>query len=887
MKCLTDFAEKIDSFLRFTDLSLQSLDGTRWLHERFGIKRHNIDAFLWPAVVAGAVIAGMPKPGPRLLLGFAVSLAAFFFFVRVTRWTASKPVRWDLWAQAIFLLALCAATLTGSRTVPEGPGLYLHLLVPITALSALAISAAAWLAPHCFSVLVKPSQYNSFLSKAELFQNRNRRLEAGLGSVIQAALLVITRPLRFVWIPAIVAIAVPPRDVVWAGLVAVVASGIIWTLAGLDERLDEIATQLTSRLFRNTALVISLLIIGLGLARIAGVTYVTTVLDSASGWEILLYLIFGYAIAFWSDYWMDRITGEQMLKVAGQSDCQLVQLDYPVALDKEQLTSVPSDRRVIRLHGIGRFLVLRDHSVDLSRRGIAWTPAWVKSPAPAFQTWTYSDFFAHLQVCGDPRGVASPLANQIQVRLWQFYSLNALVFAIALAFGIYQLSTLTQVESARASSSQPSTLTLTTLLQPIVATGKPPIFIAASGGGTRAALFTAAVLEGISRAQGGKQVVLGSGVSGGGASLAYFASNRGPLIDNNDWDSFFSAISKPFIQDVLDRSSEWRMVSGDRLGTLLQESFGRYWKLPPDRDKLGKIDDFGLIFNTTLAGHYKDDGAGPGTLAERASRHARRHHSNLAGGRLILTNLGIRSAFEGSNLPYYQQVPLPVVVDDPAMPLVTAAALNANFPPVFSNAPVDVDQRTRYWVTDGGAADNRGLEMLLYVLRDTLAKNPSALPAGALILVVDAGAESDSFSQDRGIGSAIGAGAQFAMHLSAEIKRDIDRGQPNVKLIYLRMPRLLRASGSFGTHWMLQDNIRVDDPHAAVCDACLFASLQQWWAAKSVTGGETITMLRALYGGQPSGQLGAKSREVLEWLRESEEYTRDWKAVTDWLATGK
>jgi hypothetical protein len=380
---------------------------------------------------------------------------------------------------------------------------------------------------------------------------------------------------------------------------------------------------------------------------------------------------------------------------------------------------------------------------------------------------------------------------------------------------------------------------------------------------------------------------MGSGVSGGGASLAYFASNRRQLIGNSAWDGFFDAISKPFIQDVLDRASEWRMVSGDRLGTLLQESFHRHWNLPPDRDKLGKIDDFGLIFNTTLAGHYKDDGAGPGTLAERASQHPRQHHSNLAGGRLILTNLSIKRAFEGSNLPYYQQTPLPVVIDDPEMPLVTAAALNANFPPVFSNAPVDVDQRTRYWVTDGGAADNRGLEMLMYALRDTLAANPSALPYGALILVVDAGAESDSFSQDRGIGSAIGAGAQFAMHLSAEIKRDIDRGRQDVKLIYLRMPRLLRASGSFGTHWMLQDNIRVNDPKDPACDSCPLAALQEWWAAKSVTGTEAITMLRALYGGQSTGGLSPKSSEVLEWLRQSEEYTRDWKSVADWLAATK
>jgi len=671
--------------------------------------------------------------------------------------------------------------------------------------------------------------------------------------------------------------------VILAGVITLAASWLVWTMAGLNERLDEISTQLSARLFRNTALVISLLIIALGVGRIFDVTYVTTVLDSASGWQILLYLVFGYAIAFWSDYWIDRISGEEMLKVVGHNESHSIQLDYKIDLEKDQRTDVHVEGRVLRLHGIGRFLVVREKAVELTDAS-GWTPMWVKSRCPAFHSWTYADFFERLQACADSQGRARPLARQIQARLLQFQSLNALVFAILLGSGIWLLSKETQVPLAEATVQQPPELTLATLLTKSEDPGKPPIFIAASGGGTRAALFTAAVLEGIWKGQGGKQLVLGSGVSGGGAALAYYGSNRKELVAGKDWDLYFKRISEPFIRDVLDRASEWRMMTGDRLGTLLQESFRRRWELNSNRQTLGQIEDFGLIFNTTLAGHYRDDGKGQGSLAERASEHMREHRSSLAGGRLILTNLNMRDAFKDSNLPYRQQILLPVVVDSPQMELVKAAALNANFPPVFSNAPVDVDGRTRYWVTDGGAADNRGVEMLMYAVRQMLAANPKALPKGALIVVADAGAESDSFSQDRGIGSATGAGSVFAMHLSAEILRDINRIEPNVKLIYVRMPKILRASGSFGTHWMLQPNIRVNDPNPTDKSLSTISKIKEWWAGKSIEGPEAIVMLRALYGGQPENGLGTTGQEVLGWLKESEEYRGDWKAVQEWLA---
>ena len=90
-----------------------------------------------------------------------------------------------------------------------------------------------------------------------------------------------------------------------------------------------------------------------------------------------------------------------------------------------------------------------------------------------------------------------------------------------------------------------------------------------------------------------------------------------------------------------------------------------------------------------------------------------------AGGRLIFTNLP-QSAFPKTTGETGGAPGLPVVLNDRTIPLEDAAALNANFPPVFSNAAIDVGRNTRYWVTDGGAVDNRGVEMMFYALREAI-----------------------------------------------------------------------------------------------------------------------------------------------------------------------
>jgi hypothetical protein len=272
---------------------------------------------------------------------------------------------------------------------------------------------------------------------------------------------------------------------------------------------------------------------------------------------------------------------------------------------------------------------------------------------------------------------------------------------------------------------------------------------------------------------------------------------------------------------------------------LLAESFGRRWGLG-ERREMGAVRDFGLILNTTLAGRRRGGAGG-----EEAAR------ADVAGGRLVLTNLALRGAFPPVELPFVPEEPLPVIVDDPATGLAAAAALSANFPPVFSNAAVDVGERDRYWVTDGGAADNRGLEMLLYALRaETL---PCATPPEIHVVVIEASGASGRYSQDRGIGSAMGAGAVFAGQLNVELARQLGS---RVRFHMVAMPAALRTAEAFGTHWMLQPYIAVKTK-----------------AGEEVFGGvEVVRALRGSYG----CRAGAAPERLRALITESPEFREGW-----------
>jgi hypothetical protein len=396
--------------------------------------------------------------------------------------------------------------------------------------------------------------------------------------------------------------------------------------------------------------------------------------------------------------------------------------------------------------------------------------------------------------------------------------------------------------------------------------GAPRIALAASGGGTRAALYTASVLEGLAGDNQLCNLVLASGVSGGSVALAYLARHHADLTQSGNpqapgrsqpWVRFTDAMAYPFIQDVLEGVSELRMVIGERSGDgewlgvrngdLLAESIERRFG---GQTTLGGR-PFGLILNSSLAGaaprwrwggpkissldqeplakFYADSdkadcgGMPPASLAQREVDCAQTTTNEPAGGRLVFTNLSDIHWPEVGKATFLDPTPMAMVpLDDARISVSRASALSANFPPAFSNAAIDVkteEPARRYWVTDGGVVENRGTLTMLMALDDainTLANTAPQLPL-LHVIVADASAPGGGFKQDRGFGASLGAGSQLGraiegLYMERLKKRYAKVGQGNRLFFHeLAMPHALRAEG-IGTHWMLPASVHLRCP---------------------------------------------------------------------------
>jgi hypothetical protein len=844
-------AQWLDDWCRFGDLKWQRFDGN--VLSFMGVSRENIEAFLWPSLIAAAMWTGMPTLKPIQAWGLGIGFVFFFLLVLANR--KSRTSTEDLAVQVVLVSALAIGIWSfGPDQAGTGSLVYRNLLIPVVLIVGIALLIAVGMAKElCRPLHFKPC-YGPYLACTELFQERGSRLPRSkslLSLCIFIPFSILLQPMQLAWPVAIAVLAAPPALVNIFALSTAGPMCLVLVLSAMDDRLDNSIRLLMRRFFRNAALGVTLITLALAAARLLNVTYVTTVFDTASGPEILIYFLFAYAIAWWYDYWTERVIGQQLFLLIDPNAGGECSTAYPYK--GPEVTGVPFTDRKIELHGLGRFL--------------AYWPNTDSPKRPFFQAWAYEDFFTRLFSFGAPGGVAIPLPLQIMLRAYGFLGAIGIITACLMAGGGWNLHQQTKNAELIAVSHKSTGLKLDTLLAAQVNDGDhPAILVAASGGGTRAAVFTAAILEGLSQSKDG-HILLGSGVSGGAAALSYFAINRPALTGEKPdaaWKAYFDVMSMPYIQDVIERSTEARMVVHGRLGILLAESFERRWGSSGSRDTFEGLNDFGLITDSTLAGRLDmkslppklNCGCSPG---EASARCLNQTNSDVAGGRLVMSNLDLHRAFDIPDLPYVEQH-LPILVDDKTTRVERAAALSANFPPVFSNAAIDVDNEQRYWVTDGGAADNRGLEPVIYAARDSVQN----LPAGKTqlptlrIVIIDASGTSSGFAQDRGLGSALGAGAHFADQLNNEVANRLSQiykaanQEKDLQFYYVPMPNMLRTSGSFGTHWMLQKFIKVDNGSES----------------KTFKGTDMVSALRAAYAGEPAGN----SAQLVGWIKDSPEF---------------
>ena len=838
---LTWLLAKLDLLLRLRDFEFHRSYGG-WLDRRFGFNGHAPIVFLLPALLAIFIVFGprLPLPShnvpPGIGTGIAIVAGAWALLIAGSFLLREKQT---FWFQVIWVAGLCGFLwwFAGPDGTAATDAIHRHVLlvfVPAVIVpTAILAKLLAWLLIGRLKEDRKAS-FRSQLTSTELFQSPDYPEITLLGLIRGFVSVPLYHLLSFLWLPAFLLIAVfqPGTPVYLKTLITAAVWLSILTLLVFHPRLDAVNVMFRRSLFTGGQLVVSILVILLGLGRLFDIQYVSTVIDSSYQLPLVLIIVCAYAYFWFFEYWVNRLVCEELIGVLREStdnkqnDRPSGKIDYCIE-DSKIATSVKKEKRVLQIHGGARFV-----AVGINRL----------SGKENFQLYERLQLFGHLAAAAasDKKTQASEALADLSARIrFYFSSLNLLMATgFVLLFWIFFAGP--QVAEQRITGTgSGGQASLKRLIYDDADAGDV-ILLAASGGGTRAALYTVGVLNGLRERGWLGQLKLASGVSGGGATLAYFSGRHVELLndDATAWRDLQCTMDDPFIWDVLDGVAEWRIFAGTGMGQLLAESFERRFK-DGGKSFSGIGRDFSLILNTSLAGSLitqcstaesQNCGCKNGeSLPDCAHRLRSRTRGVTSGGRLIFTNSDSAGAFPGlDDLALSAPRLNYVVIQNSAVRLTTAAALNANFPPVFPNAAVDLEEKmTRYWVTDGGAVENRGVLSLLFALRDAVLSTSSedVLPRRIHIVVAEASAGGTGYSKFPGVSSKFGApaqlGSQLMLELLEEIKDELERvgGRPareRVDIHYLAMPGPLRIDGGLGTHWMLARNLQLGNP--AECD---------------------------------------------------------------------
>ena len=849
----------VDTVVRHLDRGLgRSYNGV-W--QRLFMDGHSLVPMLFMLI---AILFAVLGPTPRFRGWPAVSgmFAAVVFYWLFVRFVLAKRTdgRGLLSFQIILLAVLTAVYfwwLPGKDAVEALPAPYRNVFAPaLLLLLAIAVvsCAVAWWVMRGFPDADR-KLFAELLKNTELFvkprapEPSTRRLLHGF---INAPLY---HPLHLLLMPALPLIAVQSQNMLLVGGLLLAFAWLLLTFTGMYDRLSLMITVVRRWFLVGGQLVVSVVIIGLAVARVLDLGYVTTLLDSTPGVVILYYVLAAYT-AFWLyEYWINRALTERMLPLllpARATAGRMTWTEYKIKTDLVS-TDVLARGRAIEVFAGGRFAATG-----------AYRDRDSQTLCAAWQSYDKTELFARLARTAnrlkswtpDKQYQANVAVAELGKRTKLYFNfMNVLLVGILVLAGwlLYQIPEQAQAVGYRIDAARLAQQPVS--LRQLVFAGRPAgakvILLAASGGGTRAALYTASALRGIAALGRLDDVVLVSGVSGGSAALAYFAIHRdelrkqapgtctavelervghGDVAGVDPWCVYIAAMARPYIEDVLRGASEAGIAMSKSFGHLLNESFMRSFGVQPEAPiALADINGLGLILNTTLSGHPATDSAWLTNLYRDNPEAGPRQYSVGAGGRLMFTNLRELGAFprlaqtlSNAQDEYFRYV----IVGGARTSVTAAAALSANFPPVFSNGAVDVvagpDDRAaqRYWVTDGGAADNRGIISLLYAVHSMLddcerAAECRKSPPEIHIVVADASAVTIDYRDDRGGGSILGAANKFASQLMLELfesaRARYARFGGRIEPHYLPMPAVLRMRGGLGTHWMMPQTVTLKD----------------------------------------------------------------------------
>ena len=740
----------------------------------------------------------------------------------------------------------------GNREALHAP--YLHVFtVAVVGLILIAV-AARQLAEFLFK---SPRRHanagilRDLLHRTELFSSRNDDVGGGT-HLVHAIFRSISGNFGFTLLPAAMpALLAAPELVDRAFLTGLALAMLFNTWARLNRRWNTMFNMIRRWFFVGWPVVISYLVIAIGVTRFAGIDYVTTIVDGAPLGYFPVLILLGYCTLWFFEYWINRPLGKQYLAILGAKR-GADSMRYECAKETN-LTAVTATPRWLQLHGTGRLAAVGYYPRG-RKRNLAW------------HTYSHSEFIDRMRsriadVSAediDKARASNAILDDMDRRTALYFSfINLFIAVLVIAFillGIRANSNLERMPLTSAIQLQADDTRGYSLARHIqsrcdetAAECEDVILLATSGGGSRAALHAVSVLRSLASEQRIDDVALVSGVSGGGASLAYFAAHHEKLVQEYpsvQWKCFSDAMSSSFIQQVIESSGELAMVRrktlAHTLAESLQDAFSSTRCGAPQTENVIDVDSLGILLNTTVAGHPPRRGH----ISNILYRDANSPSTEYAGARLAFTNLldvadfpVFGEASDPDTDAYFGAPGMPyVVVAADKVSLAQAAALNANFPPVFANSEVRilssenaVDDAERFFVTDGGVAENRGILSLILALQSAITaieENSDAKQQrypDITIVIADAGSLSYQYSADRGIGTAVSGGPQFLL-ANAWYRSMLDETRAryeqltnaSVSVEIKPMPLALRLNGAIGTHWMLPTNIFLRDPRTTL-----------------------------------------------------------------------
>jgi hypothetical protein len=692
-------------------------------------------------------------------------------------------------------------------------------------------------------------RFKAWLAVTELFDNRVEPVLSFRRLLFALIHGPFYHPLHLLLIPALVGLVAPPQWLYLFVSLALLFSALLLVWGNVSSRWEEMNIHVDRWFLRGAPRIVSFLVIGLAILRVLQFDYVSTILDALSFGTIFGLVVMTYVLFWFVEYWINRVLAVRLLRILGPGTDELATAyprTPPVACD----IRVAAQDRFVVSHGTGRFIAI----------GTSLPPPSLPAQV-AFNSFYFREVFCRLSEWAATAN-ESTYPEDIERRIGNyFFSLNIAMVAVTALFLVYFIANhwywhdgidpvlTTTVSPAPAASVDVAALLTQDPREP----RRPAIVVVGSGGGTRAALYTATVLRGLHRLGVDRDIALLSGVSGGGVALAYFAANRDALIarDQDDsipcsenpsaklrtgsaWNCFENSMTEPFIEDVLNGATEWRVFSQTALSALLAESFER--RLFGGRT-LGSIGGGpALILNSAIVSHPADDSdllqrtldKAPGRTVDNPDcGEEERSYKLLSGSRLIFTDIRDTQMFPKGPARIADVRLLYRIVRDANVPLATAAALNANFPPVFPSARVRVEDGDGgpcrfkdYYVTDGGAVENLGLVSALYALRSAIDQLPPGSKVRPIhIVLAEASAVSYDYGQDRGWAAIEGSRERLAGGLTGTLIAELEqqlaaRGTTSAKVEfhYLGLPLAFRARGGFGTHWMYAKTYHLNDP---------------------------------------------------------------------------